>query len=234
MVRLCSTLSSMCGQVQMNWRSYSAFQPIHRSFSMASYACRTLTSWIRTRAAHLLEDILQKPSPGAHPVILARKLLLLAISLQGNPHELIQHLKATSPMLVDTANRLATSQDDLIASLEVVECLMTEAMFHNNARNLRRAWLTHRRAIATAQLLGLRHASPMSLPKALDPATFPRLDPSHTWSRLIITHRYLSLILDLPQASPSCILTALVPCHPLERLECLAALDILQRTHSVT
>ncbi|KAK0657628.1 hypothetical protein B0T16DRAFT_402194 [Cercophora newfieldiana] len=188
-------------------------------------------------AAHWRRDILLKPSPDVHPVTIARKLLLLGTFLQGNPRDSIKRLNTTSHLLVETASRLVTSQDDLIASLEGIECLMMEAMFHNNAGNIRRAWLTHRRAIAIAQMMGLHRDSSYPQPKAIEPDSQANLNPEHMWFRLVITDRYLSLMLGLPQASPEspfCSPSALASCNPLERMERLESLAggrILQRTN---
>lgn len=53
------------------------------------------------------------------------------------------------------AYRLVTSNDEMLESLEGLECLVLEGVFHINSGNLRRAWLVFRRAISLAQLTGL-------------------------------------------------------------------------------
>jgi hypothetical protein len=126
--------------------------------------------------------------------------------------------------LVETASKLVTCDDDLVSSLEGIECIMIESMYHNDAGNLRRAWITHRRAVVTAQMMGLhRGLSPSTTAKLmLDGDTQDRIDPEHMWYRLIITDRYLSLMLGLPQASlksPFASPDALEACSPMERME---------------
>ncbi|KAK0632860.1 hypothetical protein B0T14DRAFT_416218 [Immersiella caudata] len=183
------------------------------------------------------QNLLQKYPPDAHPVEVARRLLLLGTFLQGATKESIKRLNTKPHLLVETANRLVTSNDDLVSSLEGIECLMMEAMFYNNAGNLRRAWITHRRAVAIAQIIGLHRGSSPTRTKAIDIGVQDRISPEHMWCRLVMTDRYLSLMLGLPQAStenPFCSPEALASCTPLERMERLestAGGRILQRAN---
>ncbi|KAJ9148505.1 Transcription factor [Pleurostoma richardsiae] len=140
----------------------------------------------------------------------------------------------TMSRLVETVSKLVTSDDDLVCSLEGIECIMIEAMYYNNAGNLRRAWITHRRAMVIAQLLGL-HRSDFSSVKLLDADSRGRIDPEHMWYRLIISDRYLSLMLGLPQGflegafdSPAA-LESCAPMERMERMESIAGGLILQR-----
>ncbi|KAG8162454.1 hypothetical protein KVR01_008219 [Diaporthe batatas] len=187
--------------------------------------------------------MLQSPSPRSHPVLIARKLLLLATFMQGITADAMQGLEALSISHKSTMSRLAevssksvTSDDELVGSLEGIECIMIEAMYHNNAGNFRRAWVTHRRAMTIAQMLGLdRGAGPRVL---LDEHDQGRIDPEHMWYRLVISDRYLSLILGLPQGAPENPFAspqALESCTALERLERMEAVAgglILQRNVS--
>jgi hypothetical protein len=54
------------------------------------------------------------------------------------------------------------SDNDLIGTMEGVECLILQGAYQINAGNLRRAWLSFRRGISIAQLMGLHRASPTS------------------------------------------------------------------------
>jgi len=179
--------------------------------------------------------LLALPLPDAHPVLIARKLLLLGTFLQGMPGGFGKALGATSRFLVETVGRLVTSNDDLVGVLEGIECLMIEAMYHNNAGNLRRAWVTHRRAMAIGQMLGLDRLAPLEPPQMIDHQILDRVDPEHMWFRLVTTDRYLSLILGLPQASPESKLgvpSALTSCPPTARMERIMSVAgglILQR-----
>lgn len=195
-----------------------------------------------------LQDVLQPPLPGSHPVLIARRLLMLAVFLQSVSF-LSSESQVTMSRVVETANRV-TSNDDLASSLEGIECIMMESMFRNNAGSLRSAWIANRRAMTIAQVMGLhryRNAVPVSsdqdwssgpLPKTIDAETRNRIEPRSMWFRLVATDRYLSLILGLPQESQqdpySIRLESKEPkehalLDSLERLEIVAAGLILQR-----
>lgn len=195
-----------------------------------------------------LQDVLQPPPPGSHPVLIARRLLMLGVFLQSG--SLLSESQVIMCRVVETANRLVTGNDDLTSSLEGIECIMTESMFRNNAGNLRGAWISNRRAMTIAQVMGLhlyRTTAPASSnkdwsarpwPKTIDAETRNRIEPQSMWFRLVATDRYLSLILGLPQESQqdphSVCLESKEPkdyalIDRLERLEVVAAGLILQR-----
>ncbi|KAF2096867.1 hypothetical protein NA57DRAFT_14363, partial [Rhizodiscina lignyota] len=187
------------------------------------------------------QEMLQLPPPGSHPVLIARKLLMLASFLQGIPPGGIKELgilgiKCHEVMssIVETVSRLITSHDNLVGSLEGIECVMIESMYHNNAGNLHDAWLKNRRAMVRAQMMGL-HLGNSPRPNMLDVETRERIDLEHMWFRLVISDRYLSLMLGLPQGSqesPFGTPKALEGCAPMERMERIEAVVgglILQR-----
>lgn len=196
-----------------------------------------------------LQDVVQPPLSGSHPVLIARRLLMLGVFLQSGSL-LSSELQVTMNRVVETANRLVVSNDDLASSLEGIECIMMESMFRNNAGNLRGAWVSNRRAMTMAQVMSLhRYRGTVSAnnnkdwsarppPTTIDPETRNRIEPQSMWFRLVATDRYLSLILGLPQESQQdphsvCLESnepkdyALV--DRLESLEVVAAGLILQR-----
>lgn len=214
--------------------------PVSTSILFHGIVCQPYSSLL-SKAMPSPREMLQLPSDRSHPVSIARKLLLLATFMQGIPTDAIQDLgalsssyRSTMSCLVETASRLVTTDDELVSSLEGVECIMIEAMYHNNAGNLRRAWVTHRRAMTIAQMLGLHRATAASA-TLLDVRNRGRIDSEHMWYRLIISDRYLSLMLGLPQASlenpfrsPQA-LESCVPMERMERMESIAGGLILQR-----
>ncbi|KAK1236989.1 hypothetical protein MKX08_007937 [Trichoderma sp. CBMAI-0020] len=196
-----------------------------------------------------LQDVLQPPLPGSHPVLIARRLLMLGVFLQSESL-LSPELQVIMSRVVETASRLVVSNDDLASSLEGIECIMMESMFRNNAGNLRGAWVSNRRAMTMAQVMSLhryRHTvtggsnkdwSVRPLPTIIDAETRNRIEPEFMWFRLVATDRYLSLILGLPQESQqdphSVRLESKEPndcalVDRLERLQVVAAGLILQR-----
>lgn len=214
--------------------------PVSTSILFHGIVCQPYSSLL-SKAMPSSRELLQLPSSPSPPVLIARRLLLLGTFMQGIPKSAIRKLgalsssyKGTMYHLVETTSKLVTSDDDLISSLEGIECIMIEAMFHNNAGNLRRAWVTHRRAITIAQMMGLDRGSASSA-TLLDARNRSRIDPQHMWCRLIISDRYLSLMLGLPQASlesPFGSPQALQSCIPLERMERMESIAgglILQR-----
>jgi hypothetical protein len=127
--------------------------------------------------------------------------------------------------------RLVTGNDELATSVEGLECIMMESMYHDTSGDLRRAWVAIRRAITVGQMMGLHRSGPG---KSLEPQT--SIDQDQMWFRLVQADRYISLMLGLPQGSSESDFAApkaLDGCTPLERmrrLDCLAAGRILQRT----
>lgn len=194
----------------------------------------------QSHKASSLQDTLQLPPPGSHPVLVARKLLILGSYLQAVPPSGIQSL-ATSGVnyhnimsrVVETAHRLVNCNDELVGSIEGIECIAIESMYHNNAGNLRRSWLTIRRALLIAQMMGLHRGGNPSSMKTLERRTCIR--PDYMWFRLVQSDRYLSLMLGLPQSTPNNSFAteeALESCTPTEclrRIDCAVGGRILQR-----
>ncbi|KAH8590953.1 hypothetical protein B0O99DRAFT_654633 [Bisporella sp. PMI_857] len=187
------------------------------------------------------QRMLQLPPKGSHPVLIARRLLLLGTLLQGIPPCFAEKLvgmrsdyRTIMSSVVNAASRLVTSNDELVGSLDGIECIMIEGMYLNNAGNLRRAWLTNRRAMVMAQMMGL-HTGASSASMTLEAETRDRIDPDYMWFRLVCSDRYLSLMLGLPQgslenvfASPKA-LDGCIALERMERIEVMAGGLILQR-----
>lgn len=183
------------------------------------------------------ETLLELPSPSSHPVLIARKLLLLATFLQGIPPASwghLENLRVSRQELmtgaVSKAHHLVTSNDDLVASIEGIECLMLEGLYESYSGSLRPSWLATRRAVTIAQMLGLHRGI---RPASLAGASFK---PDHVWFRLVQLDRYLSIMLGLPPmsvddsfAKPE-ILDTCTPEERMQRLNCAAAGRLLRRT----
>ncbi|OJI82975.1 hypothetical protein ASPTUDRAFT_67053 [Aspergillus tubingensis CBS 134.48] len=199
------------------------------------------------------QEMLQFPAPNSHPVLIARKLLTLAIFLQGISPPSIKSLSDLSischdimTRAVTRATRLVTTNDELTTSIEGLQCIMLEAQYQNYAGNLHQAWLATRRATAIAQMLSLHRGLPPSSLKVFDPATRNTLNPDYLCFRLIEMDHYLSLMLGLPPTnlearclSPKSLETC-TPEDRMHRMHCIIAGRILRRTevdindHSLT
>ena len=138
---------------------------------------------------------------GTHPVLLAKRLLLFAITLQGPSVEfsrLSEPPSVLSRRLVTAATTWLSTQDETHCSVESLICIILQAVFETNCGNLCRAWVIYRKAMTIAQTMGL-HRSPLPPLKRLDPAL--DADPSFMWFRIVYMDRYLSLLLGLPQGT---------------------------------
>lgn len=184
------------------------------------------------KAQHLPDpqELLRLPPPDAHPIMVARKLLILASLLQNlapaAARQLASRLSADRQTImsraVETVARHVNSDDDLASTIEGVECIMMESMYHNNAGHLRRAYTTMRRAFVIAQMIGVDNAGRSTSVRMVDFTSRDRLSPEHTWFRIVQSDRYLSLMLGLPPGSTSDAFAAprvLRTCTPLELLE---------------
>ncbi|PNP74756.1 hypothetical protein FNYG_11893 [Fusarium nygamai] len=148
-------------------------------------------------------SLLRLPPRGAHPVLVARKMLILSTFLQGTLISSEKYLEKLSTSyenimarIVKVAHDHVTCNDDLVSSLEGIECIMLEALYENYAGNLRRSWLAARRAVMIAQVLGLNKGI---IPSSVRGAT---VEPEDLWFRVINLDRYLCLMLGLPQSAP--------------------------------
>ncbi|KIY01401.1 uncharacterized protein Z520_02953 [Fonsecaea multimorphosa CBS 102226] len=180
------------------------------------------------------------PDPNTHPVLIAKHMLLLASLLQHLHPEVHAEIKglsekpqAMSERLANLAINYVTTKDELLGSMEGLECIMMESVYHANLGNLRRSWLAGRRAVTVAQLMGLNRSDNRSQFEVLDTRT--KYDPRLIWSRIVFLDRFLCLMLGLPQGcteknmGPQEILRAGLPMERLERIHCVVASRVLER-----
>ncbi|EUC27901.1 hypothetical protein COCCADRAFT_41492 [Bipolaris zeicola 26-R-13] len=188
------------------------------------------------------------PAPASvdsHPVLLARHILNIVTLLQDlhpNIHHELAGLheppRVMAERLAELVIRLVTSQDRMLASVEGLECVVMESIYHGNCGSLRLSWMACRRAMLLAQLLGL-HVHGPATPKqyrVLDHAT--RCDPQYMWFRIVHYDRYMCLLLGLPQGSTDVSMASIAllatdtAMGGLERVQCVIASRILQRNES--
>lgn len=156
-----------------------------------------------------ISSLAQVPDVSSHPALIAKRLLQLAICLQqmppffdGSGLGLKKSPAETMEDWVAIAGRLVTSDDDLVGSLEGLECLILQSFFQSDAGHLRKAWMTSRRALNMAQLMGIDRKTAKSI-RSCDPTFDPKRQPSPAvlWFRINCSDRYLSLVLGLPIGS---------------------------------
>ncbi|KAF2688996.1 hypothetical protein K458DRAFT_331718 [Lentithecium fluviatile CBS 122367] len=144
------------------------------------------------------------PSATSHPVLLAKKLLHLALCIQQLDRSFdLRQLEGRSDLRTamnsyfELACGMVTCHEELLDSVEGLECLVCESIFLVSAGNLRRAMSSIRRAINVAQFMGFhRQGASKATLKQLDPNT--RVNGEFTWKHISYLERYLSLLLGLP------------------------------------
>ena len=178
-------------------------------------------------------------TPQTHPLIIVRQMLLLAIFFRYIHPDFQPDLEGFSETpgtviqrLAQAAINLINAEDNMMDTIDGLECLLLTCTFQADSGNLRSAWSTIRRAISKAQLMCLhRHHRPPL--RTIQPEN--RWDPQCLWFRIVYYDRFYSLILGLPQGSSGAITGSLSPSVEdtivghFERGHCSLAGRILQR-----
>lgn len=99
-----------------------------------------------------------------HPIVVARALIYLVISIQQLPSSFDRgqfdfSCTALMEKLYAAVSTKVLNDDELIGSIEGIECLLLQGIYHVNAARPRSAWLCIRRAITIGQLLGIHRKS---------------------------------------------------------------------------
>lgn len=141
--------------------------------------------------------------PQGHPVSLARQMLLIAAALQHfPPNEVIlgltEHHHIIMGKLAEAAIKMVTTNDELLGTLEGLENVILEAFYHIDRGNVRRAWITIRRAVMAAQLMGLHRPGQYRFKVIKEDSD---LAPEAMWACIIFLERLLSLLLGLPTST---------------------------------
>ncbi|KAK0732908.1 hypothetical protein B0T26DRAFT_622077, partial [Lasiosphaeria miniovina] len=149
------------------------------------------------------------PALTNHPTVLAKRLLQIAISIQQMPTNFdVRRLQTKRSLpdltsdIISTVSQLVTSNDELVGTAEGLQCIILQGVWHANAGNLRKAWLSYRRAMSLGQLMGIDHGSSLAL-KFVDATVSPerRTTPQALWYRINFFDRSTSLLLGLPAGS---------------------------------
>ncbi|KAL7923105.1 hypothetical protein ACQKWADRAFT_291226 [Trichoderma austrokoningii] len=180
-----------------------------------------------------LNVLFEPPGPDAHPVMIGLYMLRIATFLQHLHPNLDKNLQGLSEpprqimnRLFNTAVRLVSSDESLTSSIQGIECVMMESLWHTNGGDLRKGLTAIRRAMTIAQLMGFHRCKPLDD------------QPKFIWFRIVFAERHICLMLGLPQ---SCIdqsmasreaLESDTPMGRLERKHCVIASRILQRNQS--
>lgn len=140
-----------------------------------------------------------------HTVTIARTLLHFAVCISSLPPGFditrlsrIRSLDTAIQNYVGTVTSLVTSSDEMMCTLPGLETLVLLTIYHLNSANLRQSWLTIRRAMNLAQLMGFHRIMkrPMHHP---DIETC--VNANMLWRCIVDIETYLCLHLRLPFAS---------------------------------
>ncbi|KAK6005810.1 hypothetical protein QM012_007452 [Aureobasidium pullulans] len=106
--------------------------------------------------------------------------------------------------LAGAAIRLVTTNDLLLGSLECLESIILEAFYHTDSGDIRKTWMTMRRAVMAAQLLGLHRRGHYRY-KVIDARNV--VDPEAIWSSIVYMERAASLLSGLPTSTENMVLS---------------------------
>ncbi|KAI3556724.1 hypothetical protein CABS03_07160 [Colletotrichum abscissum] len=190
-----------------------------------------------------VERYLESLRTPMHPTLLAKKMLMLGTMLQRIPTHAGEDASEETYRLVDklaeTAISVVCENNVLLGTLDGLECLILQTVYHANGGNPRLSLLTCRRAITVAQLMGLHRPH--------DPATIETVDPNSTavpgfvWFRLVYLERFICLLLGLPSSTHDAKVIndektqTYINSHHIDRLEQVhssIAAKIIQRNES--
>jgi hypothetical protein len=90
---------------------------------------------------------------------------------------------------------LVTSDDELVITIEGLECLLLQGLFQLNSGKLRRAWLTFRRALSITQMMCFDKDF-MKSKKGVNSSSVKAR--KQMWHQVIMSDRYVSVLLGLP------------------------------------
>jgi hypothetical protein len=119
-------------------------------------------------------------------------------------HGLSKHHHQIMEELAGAAIKLVTTNDSLLGSLECLESIILEAFYHTDSGDIRKAWITMRRAVMAAQILGLHRRGHYRY-KVIDDRNV--VDPETIWSSIVYMERVVSLLSGLPTSTDNIVLT---------------------------
>jgi len=138
----------------------------------------------------------------ARPVLVARTLLHLAICMNGLPPDFdvsrlsgVWSSEATMREYVTTVMTLVTGSDQQMMTLHGLETLFLLGIYHTNEASLRQAWLTVRRGLSLAYLMGIHR---IITQEDMSPPSPARLRAKGIWRNFVDLDQYLGIHLRLP------------------------------------
>ena len=170
------------------------------------------------------------------PTAIARVLLWLALCLQQLPkgfdNEALR-LPYSPARLIKKClglTRSISSDENVVSSIVGLECLILQGVLYNNDGKLRSSWLSYRRALNVAQIIGLHRLPPEQA--FGEPPSLAK--QRHLFRHIIYADRYLSLMLGMNHGISDVALDAISsedeqPVPNLMEILCRQAGSIIER-----
>lgn len=169
------------------------------------------------------------PPVSSHPLLLAKKALQILLCIQQLPPSYDWDSIGASHSKVEIMTRLAgsitlvTSNDELVGYAEGIECLVLYAFYQANCGDIRKAWISIRRALNMGQMMGIDKGHSVAF-RSCDPNVniAHRSSANVLWYKVVSWERYLSLLLGFPVGSPGNEFASVAACAddtPLDQLE---------------
>lgn len=149
---------------------------------------------VMANAVQFVADL--KASDSVQKITKALLCLLLILqersaSLSTN-HDIANAADQTGQVL-SIIDEMVLTDDELVGTIDGIECMVLRSKYETNNGRIRRAWLTYKRAITFAQLLGLHKRSSSSEGNISE-----IMRRESVWKALYSGDRFMSLILGLP------------------------------------
>lgn len=149
------------------------------------------------------------PPVPSHPLLLAKRVLQMLVCIQQLPPVFdwetlgAGHSKTEIMSRLSSTVTLVTSNDELVGYAEGIECLVLQGCYQANSGNLRKAWISIRRALSLAQMMGIDRGHSVAF-RSCDPDIngTHRTSADVLWYKVVFWDRYLSLILGFSVGSP--------------------------------
>jgi hypothetical protein len=209
-----------------------------KSDYITTFYCHQIFTHAGDRPEHeafeFVNNIAKIPEPTTSPVLVAKRMIILALFLQyfrsQNSNVLPEHPTVVMERLVDTAVRLVIANEKIVCCIEGLECIILEGVFQFNDGNLRRAWLTFRKAMVIAQLMKIDLPNPPPLVAIENSA---KTNPKFLWFRIVYMDSFISLMLGLPHGGQDTNMDhddpGETPSRKLERAHTLVGRGIVDR-----
>ncbi|KAH6679948.1 hypothetical protein F5X68DRAFT_234468 [Plectosphaerella plurivora] len=148
------------------------------------------------------EHVSRLMEPLPHPVVLGKRIIGLAATLQRVRHQagaLTEPAAQIQSRMAQGVMALVCADDQLIGTLEGLECLSIQAIYFANGGDLRLALLACRRAITVCQLMGLHQPHTAVHAESIEPRASN--DPRLLWFKIVYIERMLCLLLGVPDVA---------------------------------